>query len=99
MYFGHDNFVNDPEVLEIAREVIDTRYGREKRIDNKPTLGGEDFSYFMQKAPGVYFFVGAGNPEVGAAYPHHHPKFDIDESAILQGQETLARIAWKLLTK
>ncbi len=97
--YGYPAVVNDPEVLEIAREVIDARYGREKRIDNKPTLGGEDFSYFMKKAPGVYFFVGAGNPEVGAAYPHHHPKFDIDESAILQGQETLARIAWKLLTK
>jgi metal-dependent amidase/aminoacylase/carboxypeptidase family protein len=33
--------------------------------------------------PGTFFFVGGGNEEIGATYPHHHPKFDVDERAML----------------
>lgn len=97
--YGYPTLVNDPKVLEIAREVIDERYGREKRIDVKPTLGGEDFSYYLEKVPGVFIFPGGGNEEKGITYPHHHPKFDMDEEVLLQGPETLARIAWRLLTE
>jgi len=94
---GFPALINDKAVLEVARQVIDERYGREKRLDVKPSLGAEDFSYYLEKAPGVYFFAGAGNPEKGATYPHHHPKFDADEAVLLQGPETLSRIAWRLL--
>lgn len=97
--YGYPTLVNDPKVLEIARAVIDERYGREKRLDVKPTLGGEDFSYYLEKVPGVFIFPGGGNEERGITYPHHHPKFDMDESVLLQGPETLARIAWRLLTE
>lgn len=94
--YGYPALVNDDRVLEIAREEIDHKMGREKRLDIKPTLGGEDFSYYLEKAPGVFLFAGAGNPEVGAAYPHHHPKFDIDERVLEYGPDLLARIAWRL---
>lgn len=46
-----------------------------------PVMGGEDFSYFLQERPGAYFFTGA-KIEGREAYPHHHPKFDIDERAL-----------------
>lgn len=97
--YGYPTLVNDSKVLEIAREVIDERYGRENRIDVKPTLGGEDFSYYLEKVPGVFIFPGGGNEKKGITYPHHHPKFDMDEEVLLQGPETLARIAWRLLTE
>lgn len=97
--YGYPTLVNDSKVLEIAREVIDERYGREKRLDVKPTFGGEDFSYYLEKVPGVFIFPGGGNEEKGITYPHHHPKFDMDEEVLLQGPETLARIAWRLLTE
>lgn len=52
-----------------------------------PVMGAEDFAYYMMEKPGAYFFTGAnkkGNP-----YPHHHPKFDIDEKAMPIAAKTL----------
>jgi amidohydrolase len=45
-------------------------------------MAGEDFAYYLHDCKGCFMFVGAGNPEQGAIYPHHHPKFDIDESSM-----------------
>jgi amidohydrolase len=64
----------------------------------KPVLGGEDFSWYLQKVPGAFAFVGAGNAAKGAVHPHHHPKFDIDEDALAHGVELLVRSAVDLLT-
>lgn len=52
-----------------------------------PIMGGEDFSYYLLEKPGAYFFTGA--QIVGNAYPHHHPKFDIDERALPIAAKTL----------
>lgn len=46
-------------------------------------MPAEDFAYYLQKVPGCFVLVGAGNSEKGIIYPHHHPKFDIDEEAML----------------
>ncbi|MBP9483928.1 MAG: amidohydrolase, partial [Negativicutes bacterium] len=97
--YGYPALVNDPKVMDLAVNVITETYGADARLVNKPTLGGEDFSYFLEKVPGVFLFVGAGNVEKGITYPHHHPKFDIDESALGQGAEVLGLIALRLLEK
>ncbi|MBO8163537.1 MAG: amidohydrolase [Brevibacillus sp.] len=66
----------------------------EKQVElMKPIMGGEDFAYYLQRVPGAFAFIGAGNPEKGAVYPHHHPMFDIDESAMLISAEVLGRSA------
>jgi amidohydrolase len=44
--------------------------------------------------PGAYFFLGSYNPEKGPMYPHHHPKFDIDESVLWIGSAVLAQAAF-----
>ncbi|RPF52030.1 M20 metallopeptidase family protein [Aquisalibacillus elongatus] len=48
--------------------------------DVPPVMGGEDFAYYLEERPGTYFFTGA-NIE-GHDYPHHHPKFNINEKAL-----------------
>lgn len=48
----------------------------------EPQMGGEDFAYYLEHVPGNFFFTGAKNPEWSEVYPHHHPKFDIDERAL-----------------
>lgn len=48
-----------------------------------PFMGGEDFSYYLQKVPGTFFYVGGRNEEIDAVYPHHHPKFDVDEESMI----------------
>jgi amidohydrolase len=52
-------------------------------------MGGEDFSYYLQNVPGTFFFTGAKPPGKDTGYPHHHPKFDIDEKAMLIAAKTL----------
>ncbi|MEY8764211.1 MULTISPECIES: M20 metallopeptidase family protein [Clostridium] len=87
---------NDPKiaaiVLKAGREMID---GKAHPID--PFMSSEDFSYYMRKIPGCFIFVGVGNREKGIIYPQHHPKYDIDESAMLYGMEVMANAALKLL--
>lgn len=52
----------------------------EKIIEIKsPAMGGEDMSYFLEKVPGTFFFLSNPKEVDGKEYPHHHPKFDIDE--------------------
>ncbi|WP_158735645.1 M20 family metallopeptidase [Alteribacillus sp. YIM 98480] len=45
-------------------------------------MGSEDFAYYVQEVPGTFFVVGGKNPEIDAVYPHHHPKFDVDERSM-----------------
>ena len=56
-------------------------------------MGGEDFAYYQQKVPGTFVFIGAGNGQPETAFPHHHPRFDIDEKALITGVTTLAQAA------
>jgi amidohydrolase len=52
-------------------------------------------SFFLQEIPGCYFFLGAANADKGLNYPHHHPRFDFDETALSSGVEIFARCVEK----
>ena len=52
---------------------------------NYVTMGSEDFAFILEKVPGCFFFIGSANPEKGLDAGHHHPKFDIDETALPEG--------------
>lgn len=54
-----------------------------------PHMGGEDFAYYLQKVKGAFFFTGGQNPEWEETYPHHHPKFNIDEKGMLIAAKVL----------
>lgn len=60
-------------------------------IDMPQMMGGDDMALWLNEAPGCYFFVGASNPDKGADFPHHHPRFDIDEEALPIAVELLTR--------
>ena len=85
---GYPPLVNHLEETDVVRRAI---VGLERctLVEMKPIMGGEDFAYYLQKVPGCFFFVGAGNEDKGAIYPHHHPKFDFDEDALSIGVEAL----------
>lgn len=57
------------------------------------TMGSEDMAFMMQEIPGCYFFIGSANSERGLDYPHHHPKFDVDERALVYGSALMAAAA------
>jgi amidohydrolase len=56
----------------------------------EPQMGGEDFAYYLEKVKGTFFFTGAAPENAETLYPHHHPKFDINEKALLIAAKTLA---------
>jgi amidohydrolase len=79
-------------VRSVAENVVETSAGV---VPDCQTMGGEDMSYFLQAVPGCYFFLGSANETLGLAYPHHHPRFDFDETALSMGVELFARCVEK----
>ncbi len=80
--------VNDEKMTELVRSVasdlVETPMGI---VPECQTMGGEDMAFFLQQIPGCYFFVGSANRELDLAYPHHHPRFDFDETVLMTGVE------------
>ncbi len=56
------------------------------------SMGGEDFAYYLEAKPGAFFNIGTKNTDLGADYPHHHSKFDIDEAGLKAGVESYLRL-------
>ncbi|PKE43388.1 amidohydrolase [Macrococcoides caseolyticum] len=74
------NTTNETDlIVNAARKIEDI----EELVELKPSLGGEDFSYYLQRVPGSFFYTGRRNENFKADFPHHHPKFDIDEKGML----------------
>jgi amidohydrolase len=84
---------NDPELTSKMIPTLKRVAGYDKVELVKPTTGGEDFSFFQEKIPGFYFFLG-GQPEgTSEPAPHHTPDFYIDESGMLLGVKVMSQLA------
>jgi amidohydrolase len=92
--FGYPPTINDPFVADLVRRCAEEVVGPDRVIEPEPTMGGEDMSYYLQRAKGCFFFLGVGRP--GAA-PLHNAKFDFNEDVLLLGVQTYCRIALELL--
>jgi len=79
-------------VRSVASDVVETPAGI---VPECQTMGGEDMAFFLQAVPGCYFFVGTANPTKNLVYPHHHPQFDFDETALGIGAEIFVRCVEK----
>ena len=91
--------VNDPELTDIFRRAAEDVAGAENVEESPMLMVSEDFSVYQERVPGTFFFLGVGNPEVGAEYPHHSPRFEIDESALSTGAALLAAFAARTLAE
>ncbi|MBN2908635.1 M20/M25/M40 family metallo-hydrolase [Polycladomyces sp. WAk] len=89
--------INDKTVTRAVEEAVVEALGEEIIERVKTSMVGEDFSAYQQVTPGTFLFIGAGNPDKGAVYPHHHPRFTIDEDTLAIGVTALVHGAWKLL--
>ena len=83
---GPGPVVNDPALVEAAREVA-RRVGLET-AEQANTMGGEDFSEYLRRAPGLFVRVGTGG-----GYTNHHPKFAADERALWPAARFFAALA------
>jgi amidohydrolase len=83
--------VSDAQVAEVVRRAAVATVGEDHVDVAPPVTVGDDVSLFMERAPGCYFLVGAGDVAHRAVAPHHHPEFDIDERCLPVGAAVLAR--------
>lgn len=94
---GSGVVMNHPEFTAFVRRTIQAARGAEAVHDMaQPVMGAEDFGAFMERVPGTFAFLGA-RPTHQEPYPCHHPRFDIDESALPIGTEILATVAAQYL--
>ncbi len=91
---GYPPLVNDETMANFVLDVAKRTLGKDKVVDIDPVMGGEDFAYFLEKVPGAFLFLGAGD---GMDFPHHHPAFDIDENVLPQGVLLMTSLALEYL--
>ena len=89
---GYPALYNHQEETETVRALLAEQFSEENIVDMEPSMGAEDFSYFLLEKPGTYFRVGSQNEDEATHYPHHHPKFDIDERALLNLEKSFVKI-------
>lgn len=84
--------INDAAIANLvasaAESVVEAEAGV---VPECQTMGGEDMSYFLEEVPGCYFFLGSANSILKLDFPHHHPRFDFDESVLEMGVEIFTR--------
>ena len=90
--------VNDPRMTQLMHGVAAELVGKDHVIDGVRTMGGEDMSYFLDRVPGCFAFVGSARPD-GSSFPHHSPRFDIEEESLVIGAELLSRTAVRYLAE
>ncbi|MDP4084821.1 MAG: amidohydrolase [Bacillota bacterium] len=88
---GTPTLYNHPEACEFAKGVIVNTFGENAFLQIDPVLGAEDFSYYLKEKMGAFINVGMQSEK--SCYPHHHPKFDIDEDAIPTAIELMIQLA------
>ncbi|MGB5783021.1 MAG: amidohydrolase [Eudoraea sp.] len=84
---------NNPELVIQMLPTMKRVAGQENIQTQKAITGAEDFSYFQQKVPGFFFFLGGMTPGSSESFPHHTPDFLIDDSGLLLGVKTLTEMS------
>ncbi len=94
--YRHLNYatVNDENLARIGRKVAARIMNV---VEQEPDMGGEDFSEYARIIPGLFAFLGIRNEEKGIIYPHHNPRFNVDENALIYGVAFEVNMAIELL--
>jgi amidohydrolase len=82
---GYPCLVNHKGMTDLIKETAFPLLGEGNVIEVAPTMGVEDFAYFLQKVPGSFYKLGCGNKEKGIDKPIHNNQFNIDEDCIKIG--------------
>jgi len=93
--------VNDLAMTELVYNAAVATVG-EKNVDSSERVliaGSDDMGVFLNAVPGCYFIVGSGNPAKETNFPHHHPRFNVDEDALPTAVEVLTRAALDFIEK
>ncbi|HYK74013.1 MAG TPA: M20 family metallopeptidase [Pseudoneobacillus sp.] len=95
---GYPAVYNHSEETQVFVDAISNYISKDVLFEMTPMMGGEDFAYYLKEKPGTFFFTGAGNDEIGASFPHHHPKFDFDEKAMVNAGKGLLSLVYQYVS-
>ncbi|MBL0389333.1 amidohydrolase [Tumebacillus sp. ITR2] len=88
--FHYPAVLNHKSAVDLMRSVATDVLGRERVLEAPPSMGGEDFAYFLQKVPGCFYWLGCKHPDpVHVGYNIHHPGFDIEEESLFYGVQLM----------
>ena len=82
---GIPPLINDIKCTEIAQKSVETIDSKDALTDFHLLMPSENYGLYIKKYPGLMAFIGGKNDQTGCHYAHHHPKFNIDEKAMVLG--------------
>jgi amidohydrolase len=91
--------VNDEDLTKLFIKSAEPIVGAERILASPMVMVSEDFSYYQQKVPGVFFFLGCGNRAKGTDNPHHSPRFNVDDDVLKDGVALMASFAADFLSQ
>ena len=94
--FGYRPVINTDWVARTLRDIATAEFGEDDVVEAPQWMGGEDFSAYLEKAPGAYFNVGSASDEADSHWPHHHPRFTLDELSLETGVRMMYSAALRL---
>ncbi|MFS0781286.1 amidohydrolase [Bacillus sp. 1P06AnD] len=97
--FGYSSVFNDAVLTQKIEEIIMDEFGPDYLLHVDPFMGGEDFSAYLQEVPGCFIGIGAAHSDESLNFPHHHPRFSIDETSLEIGVNLLIAASLKLLAE
>ena len=99
MVWGAPPVVNDAEMAKLASDCAAETVGEDMVISSlpAPNMGGEDFAYYLNEAPGAFMFLSSSNHAKKTDVPHHNPYFNVDEDVLWIGSAVFVNIAEKIL--
>ncbi len=94
---GYTALINHDDMVTLVKKNAEEMLGKDKvKVIKDPSLGVEDFAYFLEVTPGAYFRLGCGNAEKGTDYDLHHCRFNIDEDCLVIGTAIQVKNALKI---
>lgn len=94
---GYPAVINDEELTGQVMSRAKLILGNDSAIElTKPIMAGEDFAFYQQHFPGVFFFLGSGSKESGSTWSWHHPNYNVDEKCLLTGSALMASLALRV---
>ncbi|WP_270171134.1 M20 metallopeptidase family protein [Paenibacillus sp. SYP-B4298] len=94
---GYPPVHNDGQMVRFFTEASEQLLGERRWEHVKPSTGGEDFAFYAEQVPGVFFRLGASNGQRETMFPLHHPQFDLDEEAMVLGASLLVHLGLSYL--
>ena len=91
---GYPPVINDAASVDLVRRAAALELGGDAVRTIAPTMGGEDFAYYLQRVPGAFALLGMGD---GRPHPHHNARFDIDETMLPVGVRLMTAVALEML--